>query len=182
MRNDSQRGAGSWCCSGPAAPLDECASQTPRTTDSDRGAPPSQGSAAKHKQSGTRQSCTDNTITYTFSGTQLHCYCTVIPLGFAGCCAGLGRTYRALIWMCMQSWNLNYNTDAPQQCSETHSITARRITYNSPGKQFTHNFGLFYTKGYKFSPFSDPPIKQMTYPFPSESGCSGDRSCSRRQQ
>lgn len=37
-------------------------------------------------------------------------------------------------------------------------------------------------KGYRLSPFSDPPIKQMTYPFPSASGCSGDLSCSRRQQ
>lgn len=136
----------------------------------------------KHQQSGTRQSCTDNTITYTFIGTQLHCYCTVIPLGFAGCCADLGRTYQALIWTCMQSRNLNCDRDAPQQCSETHSVTARRVMCNSLGKQFTYNFGLFYTKGYKFSPFSDPPIKQMTYPFPSESGCSGDRSCSRRQQ
>lgn len=46
VKNDSQHVAGSWCCSGPAAPPDECASQTPRTTGSDRDAPLCQGSAA----------------------------------------------------------------------------------------------------------------------------------------
>lgn len=94
---DSQHAARSWCCSGPAAPPDECASQTPRTTGSDRDAPLSQGSAADtHIQ--TNQYCIINVKTYVTS------YDRVITLHphTSGVCRLLCRP-----WTYLSSSNLN---------------------------------------------------------------------------